>query len=155
MNRFHTTSASEETAQSPGQSKQDLFPLPLSSFERYMTLDDTDAYPMSFVLIIKLKGSLLREPFYQAVQCALERHPLLASRICHVRGRGPCWVPVATPKPQICWGDSPFSQQPAARKRIDLAREIGLRIAVDSDSDRADVLLEFHHACTDGLGAVQ
>ena len=41
------------------------------------------------------------------------------------------------------------------RERIDLASEIGLRISVDADSDRADVLFEFHHACTDGIGAVQ
>lgn len=125
-----------------------------------MALDDTARYPMTFVLMIKLKGSLLREPFQQAVHFALERHPLLASRIRHVRGRGPCWVRVATPTPQICWGNSQDSQTSgsqtsAVRERINLAREIGLRISVDADSDRADVSFEIHHACTDGLGAVQ
>jgi NRPS condensation-like uncharacterized protein len=160
MNRFDTASASEGTAQSPGESTRDLFPLPLSPFERYMALDDTRAYPMTFVLMLKLKGNLRRDPFQQAAHFALERHPLLASRICHFRGKGSCWVPVATPTPQICWGNSGFSQQSAVREaavreRIDLAREIGIRISVDADSDRADVLFEFHHACTDGLGAVQ
>jgi hypothetical protein len=119
-----------------------------------MALDDTDAYPMTFVLIVRLKGNLLREPFQQAVYIALQRHPLLKSQICHVRGKGSCWIPVATPAPQICWGNSQFSQQSAVRERIDLASEIGIRISVDSDSDKAEVLFEFHHACTDGLGAV-
>ncbi len=120
-----------------------------------MALDDTRAYPMTFVLMIKLKGNLLRQPFQQAAHFALDRHPLLASRICHVRGKGSCWVPVATPTPQICWGNLQSSQQSAVRERIDLAREIGIRISVDADSDRADLLFEFHHACTDGIGAVQ
>jgi len=155
MNRFHNTSASEATAQSPGGSTRDLFPLPLSPFERYMALDDTELYPMTFVLIIKLKGNLLREPFQQAVHFALQRHPLLKSQIRQVRGKGPCWIPVATPTPQIWWGNSQFSQHSAVRQRIDLASEIGLRISVDSDSNMAEVLFEFHHACTDGLGAVQ
>jgi NRPS condensation-like uncharacterized protein len=155
MNRFDTASAAAGTAQSPGESTRDLFPLPLSPFERYMILDDTAAYPMTFVLMIKLKGNLVREPFQQAVRFALERHPLLASHIRRVRGKGPCWVPVATPTPQIWWGKSRFSQQSAVWERIDLAREIGIRISVDADAERADVLFEFHHACTDGIGAVQ
>ncbi len=155
MHRSDTAFASAGTAQSPGGPTRDLFPLPLAPFERDMALDDTALYPMSFVIIIKLKGNLLREPFEQAVQFGLERHPLLASRICRVRGKGPCWVPVATPTPQICWGHSQHSQEPAARDRIDLTREIGLRISADADAARADVLFEFHHACTDGLGAVQ
>ena len=160
MNRFDTASASEGTAQSPGEPARDLFPLPLSPFEPYMALDDTDAYPMTFVLLIKLKGNLLREPFQHAVHIALKRHPLLASRICHIPGKGTCWVPVATAAPQLFWGNSQLSQHFALREaavweRIDLAREIGLRISVDADSDRADVLFGFHHACTDGIGAVQ
>src|SRR5262249_9628191 len=103
----------------------------------------------------KLQGNLLREPFEQAVHFALERHPLLASRLCHVRGKGPCWVLAATPTPQICWADSRSSTKRAFGERFDLGREIGLRIWVDADSLGADVLLAFHHACTDGIGAVQ
>jgi Condensation domain len=180
MTGFDASSAAEATAPAPGGPAGDLFPLPLSPFERYMALDDTAAYPMTFVWLIKLKGNLLREPFEQAVQFALERHPLLASRICPVRGKGPCWVPVAAPAPQICWRNSRSSQQAGApsaceasapnaavRKRFDLAREIGLRITVDATADAtasptvdaggasADVWIEFHHACTDGIGAVQ
>jgi hypothetical protein len=159
MNRFETTgssgSISQGTPQSPVASTADLFPLPLSPFERYMTLDDTAAYPMMFVLMIKLKGNLLREPFGEAVRFAVERHPLVASHIRNVRGKGLCWVPAAMPIPRVCWGKSQSSQPSAQKKRIDLTREIGLRISVDSDSVRADVMFEFHHACMDGIGALQ
>ena len=51
-----------------------LFPLPLSPFEQYMVQDNTNNYPMSFVLILKLNGKLDREAFQQSVDFALRRH---------------------------------------------------------------------------------
>ena len=71
-----------------------VFPLPLSPFERYMVLDDSDAYPMSIVLIARLKGDLRRAVFEESVEFALRRHPLLMSKISKVRGLGWCWIPV-------------------------------------------------------------
>ena len=76
---------------------EDVFPLPLSPFERYMVLDDTDAYPMSFVLIVRLKGNLQQEVFEESVVFALRRHPLLMSTIRKVGGQGWCWTPVDNP----------------------------------------------------------
>ena len=134
---------------------EDVFPLPLSPFERYMVLDDTDAYPMSFVLIVRLKGNLQQEVFEESVVFALRRHPLLMSTIRKVGGQGWCWTPVDNPSPQMTWVENEEGLQPPDQERIDLTREIGLRIWVNKNSDVAELVFQFHHACTDGLGGVQ
>ena len=134
---------------------EDVFPLPLSPFERYMVLDDSDAYPMSIVLIARLKGDLRRAVFEESVEFALRRHPLLMSKISKVRGLGWCWIPVENPSPQMSWVENEDGLQPPDHERIDLTREIGLRIWVSKTPDAAELVFEFHHACTDGIGGVQ
>jgi hypothetical protein len=42
---------------------------------------------------------------------------------------------------------------PGSGEWIDLTRETGLRVWVRQGSERAVVTLQFHHACTDGIGA--
>lgn len=132
-----------------------VFPLPLSPFEQYMVQDDTDSYPMSFVLILKLNGSLKREEFEEAVDFALRRHPLLMSYVGQVRGKGLCWIPVETPAPKIEWEEHGRPRSLPEREKIDLATEIGLRIWVDRTPTASELVFQFHHACTDGLGGVQ
>lgn len=134
---------------------REVFPLPLSPFERYMVRDDSEKYPMTFVFIVTIKGSLQRREFEQAVHFALERHPLLRSRIETVRGKGMCWIPVDNPAPQIEWVDDGSPRQPPARERIDLTQEIGLRVWVNRTESAAELVFQFHHACSDGLGGVQ
>jgi hypothetical protein len=133
----------------------ELFPLPLSPFERYMIADDSNDYPMAFVLTVILKGRLQRDVFQQSVLFALKRHPLLMSRISQVRSHGWCWLPVVEPTPQIVWDDSGSPLKPPDRERIDLAQQIGLRIWVNWNPHESHLVFQFHHACTDGLGGVQ
>lgn len=137
-----------------GPTARDLFPLPLTPFERYMVLDDTTDYPMSFVLIVNLRGTLQRPVFEQSVSFALRRHPLLMSRIFQLRSQGWCWVP-EEPKPRISWTEAGQTPPKSTDERLDLTREIGLRIQVNCTSAGAEIFFQFHHACTDGLGGVQ
>lgn len=132
-----------------------LFPMPLSPFEQYMVADDSNAYPMSFVLIITLRGNLDRAVFEQAVTFALHRHPLLMSRIGKVRGKGLCWIPESQPVVPINWQTGDKSIQPPSQERIDLYQEIGIRIWVNWSEASSELVVQFHHACTDGLGGVQ
>jgi len=161
MNGFHDPSKTVDagtpqvTATVTDASPAELFPLPLSPFEQYMVADNTDQYPMSFVLIVRLKGDLQRDAFEESVLQAIRRHPLLMSRVASVRGRGSCWVPESDPRPQIRWSQGPEPIQVPERERIDLHQEIGLRIWVSWTSTESELVFQFHHACTDGLGGVQ
>src|SRR4051812_29827861 len=103
--------------------KHGVFPLPLSPFEQYMVQDNTDSYPMSFVLILKLNGNLNREAFAQSVDFALKRHPLLMSRVGKVEGNGLCWIPVESPTPQIVWEDDGQPLKVPEQEKINLANE--------------------------------
>lgn len=138
-----------------GAATQQLFPLPLSPFEQYMLRDDTNAYPMTFVLIFTLKGNLDRETFEQAIDFALHRHPLLMSKVEQVSGKGLSWVPVNVATPRIVWEDGGRARQVPDQEKIDLTTEIGLRIWVDHTPMASELVFQFHHACTDGLGGVQ
>ncbi|MBS0203754.1 MAG: hypothetical protein JSS49_12690 [Planctomycetes bacterium] len=149
MNGFNDTAANTTR-----DATADLFPLPLVPFERYMYQDDSSDYPMVMVLIIQLKGNLLRDSFEQSVQFALHRNPLLKSVIGKVRGKGPCWIPVESPQPRIDWRES-GTPAGTVQDRIDLTREIGVRISVDHWPNSSEVMFEFHHACTDGVGGIQ
>jgi len=154
MNGFSDPTCSVDGNRTEEQAAN-LFPLPLSPFERYMVLDNTGDYPMSFVLIVTLKGDLRKEVFEQSVMFALKRHPLLMSTISQVRGRGWCWTPVANPAPQMTWDETGEPLRGPEEERIDLTREIGLRVWVNWSSQRSELVFQFHHACTDGLGGVQ
>lgn len=149
-----TKSDHTSTEQDAGKTPE-LFPLELSPFERYMVLDDSQSYPMAFVLIVQLKGDLIKSCFEEAVLFALRRHPLLMSKIARIRGKGWCWVPVESPAPQLKWVEKEVPLQPPSQERIDLTQEIGLRIWVNKRSNDAELIFQFHHACSDGLGGVQ
>lgn len=56
-----------------------LFPLPLTTFEKYMLLDDRADYPMAFVIQLKLSGELRRSAFESSLEETLSRHPLLCT----------------------------------------------------------------------------
>src|SRR5262249_37374110 len=83
-----------------------LFPLPMGPYERYMLIDDTAAYPMTFLMAVEVSGDLQREAFESAVQGALDRHPLCRCRVERYRGKGWCWTPVPAAAPQILWEES-------------------------------------------------
>lgn len=134
---------------------QDLFPLPLSPFEQYMTQDDTDDYPMSFVLIVRVQGNLNQEILEESIAFALKRHPLLMSHVRRDHRQRWCWYPIESNASSTDGrAHAPSYRQPS-EQRIDLTREIGLRVGIDHDASQAEITFQFHHACTDGLGGVQ
>lgn len=132
-----------------------LFPLRLTPFEQFMLLDDRADYPMVFVIAIRVSGVLLREEFDAALQVGLDRHPLLTCFVHRVAGAGLCWVPSRAHRPQLDWAEDNRPLTCPATEQIDLTREHGLRIWVRREPTQARVSFQFHHACCDGLGAVQ
>ena len=132
-----------------------LFPLGLTPFEQFMLLDDRADYPMVFVIAIRVRGVLLRDEFDAALQIARDRHPLLTCFVQRCAGAGQCWVPSREHPPQLDWADDIRPLTCPAQEHIDLTREHGLRIWVRREPTQARVSFQFHHACCDGLGAVQ
>lgn len=130
-----------------------LFPLRHTPFEQYMLTDDRRDYPMAFFIEIDLTGELSREAFMGALEKALVRHPLLTAR-AEWSWRGWHWIDARTP-PRVEWfvGD-PQLPGPGERS-FDLRRESGLRLWGGISAGRARVIFQFHHAVTDGVGAMQ
>lgn len=130
-----------------------LFPLRLTPFEQYMLVDDRRSYPMAFFIEVDLSGDLFRDAFMSALERALERHPLLTARV-ETSWRGWHWIDARIP-PKVQWfvGDP---QLPGPDDRsFDLRRESGVRLWGGIAAGRARVIFQFHHAVTDGVGAMQ
>lgn len=133
-----------------------LFPLPLTPFEAFLTADDDADYPMVFYGELRFRGELDRQAFQQAVATASMRHPLLRSV---VRGAGPsaAWHALA-PDEAVAPIDWAARGMPIAAYddgRIDLSRRPGVRFWVRIGDGESEVLVQFHHACVDGHGAMR
>ena len=132
-----------------------LFPLTLVAFEQYMLTDDRPDYPANFFLRLSFTGIFDRPAFHDAVDTALQRHPLL--RAC-VRPSGEKrfeWVLAEHPEPLIDWKADAGLYVSAAGPGIDLRCRTGLQIFLRQEGNRTEMLLQFHHACCDGFAAVQ
>ena len=133
-----------------------VWPLPLTAFEEYMLADDRPQWPMTFFLRLELRGPFDPDALHAALQAALERHPLLASSLGDGHRGRPQWVAAPRASPSIDCGDARSELDSPADRRIDLRRQTGLRVSVCTTSaDQWTLWLQFHHACCDGLGAVQ
>jgi len=133
--------------------KRRLFPLHLTPIELFMLADDRPAYPMTFVIQLRLAGRIDRQAFCAALDEALERHPLLRARIQAGKGDLPCWMPAADVEPELDWDAEGAPIVCRRGEPIDLGRQIGLRIWVRQGPTHVVVLFQFHHACCDGTGA--
>lgn len=129
-----------------------VFPLPLSPFEYYYWCDDRVEYPIAFPIDMHFSGTLERAALETAVADLRVRHPMLSATI-DTSGRWPVWV-AAKASPGIDWGDETTPIRDSRGPYMDLRTEPGLRACVREGADRTRVHLQFHHACCDGLAAV-
>lgn len=135
-----------------------LFPLPVVPFEHYMLADDRPDYPTTFFVRVKIAGTLDRPRFVSAVNSAVMVHPLLRA---HVRGdiagrtSQLAWVAAHNAEPFLDWDDAGVALNFSRGVPINLHAETGLRLWVRCTSDTTKVVLQIHHACSDGLGAMQ
>ena len=131
-----------------------LFPLPLTPFERYYLTDDRPDYPTTCPLEMRFSGQLQREPFLNALREVIARHPLLAARVAD-GPNGPQWVPSGQSEPAFDWADESIAIDPPGGEYLDLRVAAGLRTWVRTSADTTRVLMQFHHACCDGLAIFQ
>jgi len=131
-----------------------ILPLHLSTLEKFFLLEDRPGFPMTFVIQLTLGGQVDRPAWEGAMEKALAFQPLLTANIGRGKGNRMCWLYADKPIPTCDWGpaDHPVTC-PGSSERIDLTRETGLRVWIRQGAERAVVTLQFHHACTDGIGA--
>lgn len=144
-----------------GQRKSDngavdtsLFPLRLVPFERYMLADDRLAYPMTFLVQVGLQGAPDRESMEGAFAQALARHPLLGARLTRCCGARH-WALADGPPAVLRWYDGPAASDFGPGRRIDLRAAAPVAGEIWSEGDTATLLLWFHHAACDGIGAMR
>jgi hypothetical protein len=138
----------------PVQIETEIFPLQLTPFERYMTVDDRPGYPMTCIAALELRGAVSREALEQAVANLRTRHPLIDARIQN-SGRKASWRAADQDFPHVEWCDTPPAPFAFDRQKIDLSRAAPFRIEAYSQGDRTRLLFSFHHAMCDGKGASQ
>jgi hypothetical protein len=136
----------------PSEIDNDVFPLPLTPFERFLIYGESVDHPATFYVELHVEGRFHRPALEAALQTAVQRHPLLHAQI-HKDGWRESWK-AAEGAPCVDWSGAIGSSGSIARRWIDLRNECGLRVWVSNEASRGDVLhLQFHHACCDGLGA--
>jgi hypothetical protein len=123
-----------------------------------MLADDRPDYPRSFAIVLQLSFALEEPRLRRAVNAATKRHPLLRALVDEPGERATLWVECPEPRYAVEWqaftgGQSDHYEQ--VLEPFDLCSEPGVRFRVEQ-GDEGDVLrVDFHHACTDGIGAVQ
>jgi hypothetical protein len=129
-----------------------LFPLPLTAFEKYLIWDETPELPMSSFIELHFLDPLQVSTMEQAIAAAVKIHPLLVCRLQTVEG-------------QLSWQHLPdFTHRlndlsdcpplPCGRPQaFDLSNHPGIRFWYGQPaSGGSRVLIQLHHAVTDGVG---
>ncbi|MGD9633358.1 MAG: condensation domain-containing protein [Pirellulales bacterium] len=131
-----------------------VFPLPLNAIEHYMLADDTADYPRLFWLTLRLRIQLDEARLRQAIDAATARHPLLRANVEYDGGRPRRWIECREPRYWLRLLDAVDDTERVV-EAIDLRREPGVRFRVERGELGDTLACEFHHATTDGIGAMQ
>jgi len=125
---------------------------PLTAIEEFLFWEDRPAYPWSCFLRFRFSGQLDRDAFESAVTVALDRHPLLRSKIKKRRFGRLWWEVVDQAQPSIRWRTGSAEDGFPTATHLSLFDEIGIRFDVVADASRSDLVIQWHHACCDGAG---
>jgi hypothetical protein len=129
--------------------------LPLTVTEQMLFWEDRPAYPWSGFFRLRFLGVPDRSALQNAVTVALERHPLFRSRVEQTGRSRLRWVIDESPAPAFHWTAGPTGGPFPSATHLDVRREIGMRLQVIHEPDRADLLIHMHHCSSDALGTFQ
>ncbi len=131
-------------------------PLPLTDIEHYMLAEDSASYPCCFSIVLRLSERIDAAALREAIAIATGRHPLLCAHLEYEYGTVRNWIAAPSAGHDIQWRDDVSAANTARPPRpIDLRKQLGVRFEVETGTDQDTLRVEFHHACTDGIGAVQ
>lgn len=125
---------------------------PLTHFEELMLHQDSSAFPTNCFVRMRFEGLLDERAFRAAVLATIKRHPLLHSTVQQHRGRYRWHVDEAAP--DVTWFSGASAEGPTYL-RLNLEVEHGLRFVVRVDERDSELVVQFHHACCDGLAIFQ
>jgi hypothetical protein len=128
--------------------------LPLTPLESYLLADDRADYPMTFWLQSFLSGAVDKPAMLEAVDEAVERHPMLRAIIVR-DGKRLAWSFNERRPISHSWEMAGVPIRCDAGERIDLNRESGLRVWTREHPDGIESTFQVHHSCCDGLGTLQ
>lgn len=149
---LQTSEESSQTESKPRSGR--IFPLYLTPFESFMMLDDTEAFPMAFVVQMSFEGELCQDSFRAAVGKALDRHPLLRAIVQPRKQNRDCWVECKDPW-EVDFGDVDDPIEFEDGESIDLRKHVGIRMWVRSNEEGGVITAQFHHSTCDGIGSYQ
>lgn len=136
--------------------------MPLTAFEEYLLHDGTAASPMEFFLLLSFTGTIPRQGLEQVAETLLDRHPFLASEgVARGGGRPAFRGPdrrtdtAGDRTARVVTAEAGDLEQFPAPPPLDPAAGPLVRLTLRTDTDRCQILAQFHHVATDGLGAVQ
>ena len=127
----------------------------VTAFEALMLAQDTPTHPMIAQIEVLFTGRLKYDLFNASLARTLANHPLLQSLVDNsIRPKR--WIVYPEQAPYFDWAelDAPL-RYPNDSDFIDLTQEIGTRVWVRAARDRGRLVLQFHHACTDGTGVLE
>lgn len=132
-----------------------LFPLQLSPFEEYMIKDERPAFPMIFSIRLRLSGTVHEARFENAVTAVLHRHPLLNATLTSIGKNRHQWREFTGSRSVVRLRTLPADRDFPEARIVSLFDRPGLQIELVGTEQGQDVVFQFHHACTDGKGALQ
>ncbi|MFN3191802.1 MAG: hypothetical protein ACE361_14925 [Aureliella sp.] len=133
------------------ETNQRVFPLPLSPFEKFLLWDETVTCPMNSFIELHFDDHLDLDCLRKSLHAAVHRNPMLACRTRTIDGEM-YWEYDAdyVPELRLEADDAPLY---AGRPRpIDLFNECGSRYWYRETESGSRLLIQLHHACTDGVG---
>jgi len=131
-----------------------LFPLPLTPFEAYMYLDGLAGNSMVFAIQLDVEGKLDFDALAAGVAFAARRHPLSRALVEASRLGRFAWRSADEAHPPIVF-EGAGAPSPTWNRSPDLAHESGVRVVVNEHASGATITVQFHHACSDGVGGLQ
>ncbi|MDO5566973.1 MAG: condensation domain-containing protein [Planctomycetia bacterium] len=133
--------------------------LPLAVFEEYMLLDDRASHPMEFFCLLRFQGTMDDDRFVQAVRRVVSRHPLMYCIIEKATARDWRWVPSENDVDvRFLDANVPGTMNESGfpnAQRLDVFSAPGFRAYVVKNEVGCDLVLQFHHTVSDGMGASQ
>ena len=120
----------------------------LSHIETYLFKDNRTTHPLDFFIRLDIAGSFRPEDFQAAIDVVLPFHPMLSARV-FVDGRRLTWCAADSPQ----FAGFQLQTAPAQVAPISIRDEMGMRCWYAQSPTGSEVVFQFHHAATDGLGA--
>ncbi|MBC7966697.1 MAG: hypothetical protein H7Z17_12335 [Fuerstia sp.] len=154
----HTSEAQQHSDATglPADQQLEIGPLPLTPLEQFLLQCATPRSPMVIRVVLRLTGECQTNLYVETLQRAIERHPMLSCRLQKIN-RQWCWVP-STPEPIVISrrSGSVFElESGSVTKSIDLTQSAGLHTSIVVQDDGVKVVMDVHHAVTDGNGMRQ